>query len=194
MSRPVARPSAASLAVPGLRVLGEAADSLRQALPAPSARVLAGLRLGTIGDAARDALSGALRAMGASVEPVALDGRRMPADRRPDAVVISWPGAAGAEAAEWEQVARMKLDNPCLIVVLLDCGRGLLETPEHDLRILRGSPGSEIRAVLAELRRLRREQRLAASARSDVGAPVCSLFRRPAPAAQGAASLFAHAA
>ncbi|SNS14667.1 hypothetical protein SAMN05421763_101103 [[Luteovulum] sphaeroides subsp. megalophilum] len=193
MSRAVARPSAASLAVPGLRVLGEAADSLRQALPSRSARVLAGLRLGMIGDAASDALGGALRAMGASVASVALDGRRMPADRRPDAVVISWPGAAGTAAAEWEQVALMKLDNPRLIVVLLDGGRGLLEAPDHDLRIPRGSPGSEIRAALAELRRLRREQRLAASARSDVGAPVCSLFRRPTPSAQGV-SLFAHAA
>ncbi|PTR20435.1 hypothetical protein LV780_07405 [Cereibacter azotoformans] len=163
-----------------VRGLGAAVANLRRALPAADRpRLLDGLRVGLLGDAASPGLTAILRYMGAHPETVALDGRRLAADRRPDAVVVSWPSAAGCESAEWRQVARMKLDNPRLVVILLDWSRGRIAAPLHDLRIGRGASTAEVRATLAELRRLRREQAIALAARSHADAPAEPLFRRP---------------
>ncbi|MGP3697165.1 hypothetical protein [Rhodobacter sp. NSM] len=184
--------TALPLAASGIRALEEAVVVLRSAMPTlEQAQLLTGLRVGLMGDTAGSALGGILRSMGAAIEAVALDGRRMPASRRPDAVVVSWPAVGGTEAAEWQQVARMKLDNPRLIVILLDWSRGAITAPEHDLRIDRGASSADCRSIFAELRRLRREQHIAAAARSGVETPVRALFRRPAKPAAASCTVVA---
>lgn len=152
---------------------------------ATSERNLAGFRVGFIGDAASRGLLDLVRDMGADVEICGIRARGQSSGRRLDAVVISWPSAAGREAAEWTQVARMRIDNPRLAVILMDWTAGSVFLPEHDLHLARGASRSEIRATFTELRRLRREQAMAAEALS---APACAsvvrpLFRRSAKAA-----------
>ncbi|MCE6961932.1 hypothetical protein LAZ40_23115 [Cereibacter sphaeroides] len=152
---------------------------LTRAVAVPEA-TLAGLRVGFIGDAAIPGLVGLVHAMGGRAETAVLDGRRLPAHRRPDAVVVSWPSTTGNETAEWQQVALMRLDNPRLVVILLDWSKGGMFVPCHDLRIPRRATRATIRSILSELRLLRREQALAAE--TDASATVRPLFRR-APAA-----------